>query len=160
MFPVTKRRWFQSSRPQRNDSFARAGTLGVLAAGITALAGLHDVRPQLLSVAVPIDCSADCQGHEAAGMARSSPILRAEQTTRKKYRKVRETRSLRSPQRAEQTTRRKYRKVRETRSLRSPQNHENAAPLQVVTALPSWTYNLTSEIHNALPSKVISATGR
>jgi hypothetical protein len=37
MFPVTARKWFESSRPQGDDSFARAGTLGVLAAGLTAL---------------------------------------------------------------------------------------------------------------------------
>jgi hypothetical protein len=37
MFPVTTRNWFESSGPQGNDSFARAGTLGVLAAGLTAL---------------------------------------------------------------------------------------------------------------------------
>ena len=37
MFPVTARKWFESSLPQGNDRFARAGTLGILAAGLTAL---------------------------------------------------------------------------------------------------------------------------
>ncbi len=37
MFPVTARKWLECSLPQGNDSFARAGTLGVLAAGLTAL---------------------------------------------------------------------------------------------------------------------------
>jgi hypothetical protein len=37
MFPVTVHKWFESSRPQGNDRFARVGTLGVLAAGLTAL---------------------------------------------------------------------------------------------------------------------------
>jgi len=37
MFPVTAHKWFESSQLQGNDSFTRAGTLGVLAAGLTAL---------------------------------------------------------------------------------------------------------------------------
>jgi len=37
MFSITTGKWFESSRPQGDDSFARAGTLGVLAAGLTAL---------------------------------------------------------------------------------------------------------------------------
>ena len=37
MFPVITRKWFESSPPLGNDSFARVGTLGVLAAGLTAL---------------------------------------------------------------------------------------------------------------------------
>ena len=37
MFPVTTRKWFESSFTQGNDSFARAGTLAVLAAGLAAL---------------------------------------------------------------------------------------------------------------------------
>ncbi len=37
MFPITTRKWFESSLPQENDSFARVGTLGVLAAGLAAL---------------------------------------------------------------------------------------------------------------------------
>jgi hypothetical protein len=36
-FPVTAHKWFESSQPQGNDSFTRAGTLGVLAAGLAAL---------------------------------------------------------------------------------------------------------------------------
>ena len=37
MFPITTRKWFESSSPQGNDNFARVGTLGVLAAGLMAL---------------------------------------------------------------------------------------------------------------------------
>jgi hypothetical protein len=37
MFPVTAHKWFESSQTLGDDSFARAGTLGVLAAGLTAL---------------------------------------------------------------------------------------------------------------------------
>ena len=37
MFPITTRKWFEVSPPQGNDSFTRVGTLGVLAAGLTAL---------------------------------------------------------------------------------------------------------------------------
>ncbi len=37
MFPVTAHKWFERSRPQGDDSFTRAGTLGVLVAGLTAL---------------------------------------------------------------------------------------------------------------------------
>jgi hypothetical protein len=37
MFAVTARKWFETSRPQSDDRIARAGTLGVLAAGLTAL---------------------------------------------------------------------------------------------------------------------------
>jgi hypothetical protein len=37
MFSITIRRWLEGSLPQGNDSFALAGTLGVLAAGLTAL---------------------------------------------------------------------------------------------------------------------------
>lgn len=34
---ATARNWFQCSAPQSDDSLARAGTLGVLAAGLTAI---------------------------------------------------------------------------------------------------------------------------
>ena len=37
MFPITTRKWFESSPARGNDSFARVGTLGVLAAGLAAL---------------------------------------------------------------------------------------------------------------------------
>jgi len=37
MLPVTAHKWFESSRSLESDSFARAGTLGVLAAGLAAL---------------------------------------------------------------------------------------------------------------------------
>jgi hypothetical protein len=37
MFPDKAHKWFESSRSPESDSFARAGTLGVLAAGLAAL---------------------------------------------------------------------------------------------------------------------------
>ncbi len=37
MLPVTAHKWFEGSRSLESDSFARVGTLGVLAAGLAAL---------------------------------------------------------------------------------------------------------------------------